>query len=127
MSQQSTTRSPNRLTATIALGQSVSTPIPLSDMGLVALVLPAAWTAAALTFETSVDGGATWTQVFDDANAEVTIAGATMTARVTDCIVPTAAILAKLEGLHTVRLVSGVAGAQVAQVAERVFTVILKS
>lgn len=127
MGQQSITHSASRTTATIANGAAVSGAIDLHDTIIGGIILPAAWTAAALTFEHSIDDGATWAQVFDDANAEVTIAAATIAARVGDVIVPTEAILGKLAGLHVIRFVSGVAGANVNQAAARDFTILLKS
>lgn len=116
----------DRSTLTIANGAAVSQGYSIPPgVNSVALVLPAAWTAADLSFETSIDGGTTWAAVWDDASAEVKVASATMTARVGDALVD-AGILRKLAALPMIRLRSGVEGANVNQGAERVFTVFAK-
>jgi len=116
----------NKVVATIPNGAAKSNAISLYDTASMSLLLPAAWTAADLTFEASFDGGTTWGEVWDDANAEVLIAAATIAARVGDAIVG-GAIIAKLLGLPMIRLVSGNTAAEVNQLADRAFTVVLKS
>jgi hypothetical protein len=37
--------------------------------------MPAAWTAAALTFQVSDDAGATWKELLDDTGTAITITG----------------------------------------------------
>lgn len=61
-------------TVTIANGQSLSGAVDLSSYTLVGLVMPAAWTAAAITFQGSVDN----VNFFDvcDQNAEINVGAA---------------------------------------------------
>ena len=113
--------------ATIPNGQAVSNAINLGGSQIAAILMPAAWTGADLTFEASIDGSTGWAQVWDDANGEVLIAAATTAARVGDWLVPSVAIMQKLRGLNWIRLVSGNTAANVNQGAARAFTVLLKS
>jgi hypothetical protein len=66
----------SELQATIANTASLSGNISLDGIVPVGLWTPAAWTAAAITFQMSRDGGATWGDLFDEAGAEVTIPSA---------------------------------------------------
>lgn len=109
-------------TATIANGASVSGAIRLDTEQLVAIVTPAAWTAAVLEFELSVDGGLTWLPVVDDAAAAVSVASATVAAGARAIVAAT--IINKLKGLPLIRLASGAAGARVNQGADRAFVII---
>lgn len=61
--------------ATIAAGQSLSGPVAIGPQTLVGIQMPATWTAAVLTFQVSLDGGATWQENYD-ANGEVTFQAA---------------------------------------------------
>ena len=72
-----TSGTPTTLTATIANGASLSDAVAISGK-LVGLVVPAAWTAASLTFQGSVDG-VNFYNVYDDAT-ERTIASASVVA-----------------------------------------------
>lgn len=65
--------SPGKATALILSGQSVSSDIRV-DGKLVGILIPSAWTAAALTFQGSVDGS-TFANIYDD-GTERTIASA---------------------------------------------------
>ena len=58
--------------ATIANGQALTTALNLGGLHLFGIVVPAAWTAASLTFQMSHDGGATWLNVYDASGSEVT-------------------------------------------------------
>jgi hypothetical protein len=53
-------------TATIASGQSLSGAIDLDRATLSAIIMPAAWTAASVTFQVSADGG-TYVDLYDSA------------------------------------------------------------
>jgi len=59
--------------AAIAAGAALSGAVNLSDKVLCAIIMPAVWTAAALTFQASDDGGLTWYSVYDDQGNEITI------------------------------------------------------
>ena len=50
---------------TITNGTSLSGPVKLGDKTPCGVIMPAAWTAAALTFQVSFDNGATWLEYFD--------------------------------------------------------------
>ena len=63
-------------TATIANGASLSNAVNLPVKGflgcrLFGIVMPAAWTAANLTFQVSVDGGTTYVDMYDATGDEV--------------------------------------------------------
>lgn len=58
-------------TATIANGASLSAAVNIAHMDLFAIEMPAAWTAASLTFQGSYDG-TTYSDLYDDAGNEVT-------------------------------------------------------
>ena len=70
----------SRLVATIANGAAVSGAIPVRGLNIASLTTPAAWTAAAITFQASTDDGATWSPVYaidsTGAAAETTIPSA---------------------------------------------------
>lgn len=67
--------------AAIASGQSLSDAIDLGGGRLVGIDMPAAWTAANLTFQSSFNGdvqqiAATWNNVYDDLGVEVVVQAA---------------------------------------------------
>lgn len=66
------------LTTTISIGENLSTPVNLGTGLLVGLIVPANWTNAPITFQTSADG-TTFTDLFD---------GSTERALAADSIVP---------------------------------------
>lgn len=110
------------LAPTIANGAALSSSITMIGLVLAVLKLPAAWTAAALTFQASFDGGTTWNDVYDDAGTEVTIASAAVVA---SRAIVNKTILEQLAGLPMIRLRSGTAGIPVNQAAERTFGIVL--
>lgn len=61
-------------TALIANGAALSGALFLGEQVLVGLLMSAAWTAASLTFQISIDGGVTWNDLYDDSGTEVTLA-----------------------------------------------------
>ncbi len=65
----------DRIPAVIANGASLSPEVDLGARTLVGIAMPAAWTAAALTFQVSVDGGATWLNM-QTASAELSYTAA---------------------------------------------------
>ncbi|CAB4126748.1 hypothetical protein UFOVP78_14 [uncultured Caudovirales phage] len=103
---------------TILSGASILTDgIDIHGTNLVGIIAPAAWTAAALTFQVSADNVAFY-DLYDTAGAEVSIvvtAGKYLA-------LPAAA----LSGLDYIKLRSGTAGAPVNQAADRAFTLISK-
>lgn len=126
MSSTSINREFTRATATIASGQSLSGAVSIGGSVLAALHIPAAWTAAALSFQSSIDGGTTWADVFDDGGAEVAIPSASIPTAAARAIV-NGTILEKLAGLTMIRCRSGLSGAAVNQGADRALTFIFKT
>jgi hypothetical protein len=53
----------NPIQVTIANGQALSGPVALGEFVLTGIAMPAAWTAAGLSFQVSVDGGTTWLEM----------------------------------------------------------------
>jgi hypothetical protein len=65
------------LTATIASGASLSSEVRVpGGKAVVAILMPATWTTANLTFSVSFDG-ATYQNLYDDLGSEVTVVAAT--------------------------------------------------
>lgn len=58
----------------IAAGTALSNGAAIGDHVLVGIQMPAAWTAAAMTFQVSDDAGVTWVNLSDDTGAEVKLA-----------------------------------------------------
>lgn len=52
-------------------GTSVSNVVTVGSGEIVGIIMPAAWTAADITFESTLLDGTTFGQVFDDANAAI--------------------------------------------------------
>ena len=68
MSYRELTR--NNLTATIASGASVSGTLDLNEEVILGIIMPAAWTSAALTVEVSADGVTFTGLAYDDAGTQ---------------------------------------------------------
>lgn len=105
------------LTLSIGSGASVTASEPSLDGDVpVAVITPAAWTAAAMSFLVSWDGGVSFVEMFDDQGIEVAIPSAS---------IPTAAQRAfalnprLFLGATHLRLRSGLSGAAVNQAAAR--------
>src|ERR1035438_84410 len=75
-----THRSKSTGSVAIAAGASLSNAGNTSDKVLCALIIPAAWTTAAITFQVSDDAGVTWNQLTDDQGNAITITAAAITA-----------------------------------------------
>lgn len=107
-------------TATIANGASLSGEVDLEGQAIQAIQMPAAWTAASLTFTASSASGGTFDPVHDDGGTEVTITAAA--AR----MIGLDAIARELDGLRFIKVRSGTTATPVNQGAERILTLILK-
>jgi hypothetical protein len=59
--------------ALIAAGQSLSNGLNLGSKVVCLIQMPAAWTAADITFQCSVDNGATWADLLDSSGSEIAI------------------------------------------------------
>ena len=108
------------LTVTIANGTSLSPAIALGAKRLTAIVMPAAWTAAAITFQTSHDGGTTWNELFDMNGQPLTIASASATQGQT-AVLP----FLPLRGVNMLKVRSGTSGSTTNQGADRVIGLVV--
>lgn len=75
-----THRSKSSGAVAIAAGAALSSAGNTSDKVLCALIIPAGWTTAALTFQASDDAGVTWNELTDDQGNAITISAAAVTA-----------------------------------------------
>lgn len=106
-------------TVTIASGTSLSPAVALGAQSILAIVIPAGWDAADLTFQASVDG-VTYFNLHEAANdTEVTVqAGASRFIRLDPNL---------FGGLPFVKLRSGTAGVPVNQTAARTLTLLTRA
>lgn len=104
--------------ALIANGSALSAGIPLGAKSLVGISMPAAWTAAALTFQVSPDGGTTYQELVDATGAAIsfTVAAGTFIQ------LSSAAWL----GINMLKVRSGTSGAPVNQAADRTIGLIIR-
>lgn len=101
-------------TATIANGASLSGVVGLgAEVSIAVIIMPAAWTAADLTFQGSIDG-TTFYDVYNDAGDEYLIP--TAASRIIILNVPLSFFYAKIR--------SGTTGSPVTQAAARTITLI---
>jgi hypothetical protein len=102
----------------IANGTSLSAEVDLGANVLVGIAMPAAWTAASLTFQVSPDGGVTWLELQSiSAVISYTVAAGQFIA-----VDPAA-----LRGFNALKVRSGTSGTPVAQGADRTLTLIGKA
>lgn len=106
-------------TATIAAAGSLSGAVDLLENQLHAVVIPAGWTAAAVSFQVSLDN-VTWVDLYNSAG-EVSITSANAVAG--RAIVVDSGVFS---GFRYLKIRSGVAATPVAQVAERVLGLSLR-
>lgn len=102
--------------AVIANGASLSGAVNLHALRLAGIQMPAAWTAASLTFQASFDG-TTYAEVCDTSGAAVTF---TVAAGTFVVINP-----ATIAGVRNLKVRSGTSGAPVAQGAERTLRLVV--
>jgi|TARA_Y100000034_G_scaffold135640_1_gene208405 hypothetical protein len=96
--------------------------VDLSGIEVEAIMFPAGWTAADLTFLSSNVTGGTFYDVYDSGGTELAL-----TVAASRMIGLTAAHKAVLKALRFVKFRSGDTGTPVAQVAERTLTLVFKS
>ena len=99
-------------TATIAAAASLSDAVELKGGEVVRISMPAAWTAADITFQVSDDAGATFRNLFMEWGFELGCAAAAG-------ISIEASIFLKLQQIDQIKIRSGTSGTPVAQAAER--------
>lgn len=107
------------VSAAIANGASLSGAINLYGLRPFGVVIPAEWTAANLTFQVSLDKGATWINMADQNGNEISA-----TASAGTCVVLNMAQFASVQYL---RLRSGTAATPVAQGGARTLQLILRA
>jgi len=103
---------------TIASGQSLSAAIPIGEDIPVGIVMPATWTAAALTFQVSVDGGTTWVEMYDNTGTAVSL-----TVDINRYVQLAAS---SWFGINHIKIRSGTSGSPVTQGADRILTLVSK-
>lgn len=125
MASASDTQSPidASLTATIANGASLSGAVALGGFVPVGIVYPAAWTAAAISFEGSYDNGTTYVEVCNSDGTEYTIASANVQTADSRYVPLT---YASFLGLTHLKVRSGVSGTPVNQLAARTIIPVLR-
>ena len=97
--------------AVIAAGASLSAAVELGGHSVERIIMPAAWTAADLTFQFSDDGGTTFQNAYWDWGAEMVVDAAVATTIELSPFV-------KLSNIDQLKVRSGTAGTPVLQVAE---------
>jgi hypothetical protein len=105
---------PSSAACNIAINESLSTAIDLADQRAARIAMPAAWTAANLTFQTSVDG-ITYNDLYDKDGIEYTVVAAASRSM----ILP----LADWLGVRYVKVRSGTSAAPVVQLAARILMI----
>lgn len=105
-------------TATIATGQSLSGEVDIGANSLVGIAMPAAWTAASITFQVSPDGGTTWLEL-QTVSSEYTVTAAASQFIAID---PTA-----LKGFNAIKVRSGTSASPVNQTSGATLTLIGKA
>lgn len=105
----------NIISATILSGASLSAAVYLGSGTLSKIIMPATWTAANLTFQTS-DDGTTYSNLYDASGTEYVVTAAASRA----IIVP----VSEFQGFRYMKVRSGTAGVPVNQGADRVLTLI---
>lgn len=106
-------------TVTIANGTALSGAVNLSDKVLSAIIIPSAWTTAALTFQASDDQGVTWYNLYDSSGNEITIASGNVNTSSRISLDPS-----DYASVDFIKVRSGTQGSPVNQGAARVLTLV---
>jgi len=107
------------ISATIANGASLSGIVNTNRLNAIGIIMPAAWTAAALTFQGSIDGD-NFFNLYDQAGNEVTVPAAASN------FIVGLDVLA-FGSFNYLRIRSGTSGVPVNQGAARVLTVVARN
>ncbi len=110
---------PMLVPVTIANGTALSAEVDLGGAVLVGIQMPAAWTAANLTFQAAEKAGGTFNNVYNDAGTELTVTAAA--ARHILLASPYA-----LAGMRYLKVRSGTSGVPVNQAADRAMFLLVK-
>lgn len=114
---------PETMNAVIAIGTSLSTEIDTQDFPFIGVIMPAAWTAANLTFQVASRDAATggvYSNLFDDVGQEVVVSATAGRAIAID------AAALKLAPFSYLRVRSGTSATPVNQAAERTLVFVMK-
>lgn len=109
------------ITTTIANAASLSGEISLDAWTLEAIIIPAAWTTASLTFQAAEASGGTYNNIYDDGGNETTVAAA-----VDRYISLTGVDKEALAAARWLKVRSGTSGSAVNQGAERTIRLVLR-
>lgn len=96
-----------QIAATIANGAALSAEIDLGANVLCGINMPAVWSAAAMTFQVSTDGGVTWNEMTTSAGAAVSYTVASAQYIAVDPLL--------WAGINALKIRSGTVGAPVNQ------------
>jgi len=107
-----------QLTATIAQSASLSNAVLITGRLPTRIDMPAAWTAANLTFQVSTDG-LTYNNLYGDAGTEYTVTAAAARAIVLDPV--------DFAGVNYLKIRSGTAATPVAQEVARSLAVVTRT
>lgn len=110
----------DQLAATIAAGGSLSGAVNVGVDTVVAIVMPAAWTAASLTFQAKGDDDDTFHDVYDEVGNELEVSADA------GRFVALGPLIIYFAGAKQVKVRSGTASAPVVQGAERAVKVVTK-
>lgn len=117
MSYKNTYSTLETTTATFAAGASTTNAINTYGLRLFSIVLPADWTTADLTFQSSYDGGATWQDVYKS-GAEYVVSS--IAAKDLDVD------FQRFSSISMIKVRSGTSSTPVAQAAARSLTLVLR-
>ena len=101
---------------TVSSGASLSESINLGSTRLSAIMMPADWTAADLTFQASPNSGGTYHNLYDEADAEVVVQAAEDRYIILSPDV--------WSGVRNLKIRSGTSGTPVNQAADRAITLV---
>ena len=107
-------------TAPIANGASLSGAVDLNRRGIAGLIMPAAWTTAAITFQVSVDG-ITYVNLYDT-NGEASLPATTVVAASRAIMLDPRAFV----GCRYVKVRSGTSGSPVTQGQVSAITILVR-
>jgi hypothetical protein len=102
---------------TITSGTALSPAVPLGEFVLTGIAMPAAWDAAALSFQVSADGGQTYGEMQTTAAAVSYLAAANQFIAIDPAI---------WRGINMIKVRSGSSGTPVNQTADRVLTLVTR-
>lgn len=106
------------ISATILASGNISAQVNIGSKLLVGIAMPAAWDAATLSFQVSLDSGATWLELCDTAGAVSLTAAAGQFISLDP---------ATYRGVNAVKVRSGTSGSPSTQSADRIVGLAVRS